>query len=137
MGYDAVLMPARPLSALYRRAVNERRVVVTRNARVRPGALIRVVMLGSHELAEQLGQVARELRLPLDESRAFSRCDRCNVEVEPVEKSAVKDQVPPYVFQTQERFHRCPSCRHIYWAATHWQRAQRFFAQVRQEAGHA
>lgn len=136
MGFDAALMPAQPLAALYRRAVNEQRVVVTRNTRVKPGALIRVVTLTSQDLAAQLGQLMRELRLPLDAQRAFSRCDRCNVEVEPVEKSAVKDRVPPYVFQTQERFHRCPSCGRIYWAATHWQRAQRFFARVRREAGH-
>ena len=137
MGYDAALMPAQPLTALYRRAVNERRIVVTRNTRVKPGALIRVVTLTSQALKAQLGQLARELRLPLEEAWMFNRCDRCNSDLEPVEKAQVKDRVPPYVFQTQTRFHRCPSCGRIYWAATHWQRAQRFFAQVREEAGHA
>ena len=137
MGFDAALMPAQPLAALYRRAVNEQRVVVTRNGRVKPGTLVRAIVLARQDLAEQLRQLVRELRLPIEEAWMFSRCDRCNCEVEPVEKAQVKDRVPPYVFQTQERFHRCPSCGRIYWAATHWQRAQRFFAQVRKEAGHA
>ena len=137
MGQDTALMPAQPLSALYRRAVNEQRVVVTRNACVRPGLFVRVIWLTSQDLAEQLGQLTRELGLPVEGEQLFSRCDRCNVPVESIEKSQVQDQVPPYVFQTQQAFHRCPSCRRIYWAATHWQRAQRFFERVRKEASHA
>ena len=126
-GYDAAEMPAQPLVQFYRRAFNESRVVVTRNRRVRPSRLFRVVQLESQALGAQLAQVLREAGVTIDQDRAFSRCDRCNMAVEPIEKSVVRKRVPPYVFRTQERFHRCPSCRRIYWAATHWQRAQRFF----------
>lgn len=137
MGYDAAVMPAQPLSALYRRAYNERRVVVTRNARVRPSSLFRVVHLKDQMLALQLRQLLQELRLRAVEAQMFRRCDRCNVEVEPVDKADVNDRVPPYVFQTQQRFHRCPSCDRVYWAATHWERVCRFVDRLRQEASHA
>jgi len=120
MGYDTVCLATRPLAELYRRAFNEGRVVLTRNHRVKHGSLIRVVYVESGVLEEQLRQLVRELRLSAEEM--FSRCDRCNVPVEPIEKAQAKDRVPPYVFQTQESFHTCPSCRRIYWAATHYQR---------------
>ena len=137
MGYDAALMPAQPLSELYRRAYNEQRMVITRNRRVRPGQLARVIYLEREALEPQLVQLIRTVPLEVNEEGAFSRCDRCNVAVEPIEKVSVEDRVPPYVFQTQQRFHRCPSCGRIYWAATHWQRARRVFDRLRKEASHA
>ena len=129
-GYDAADMPARPLAQLYRRAFNESRVVVTRNRNVRPSQLFRIVQLRDRVLEAQLAQLLGELGLAIDEDNAFSRCDRCNVRVEPVEKTAVREHVPPYVFKTQERFHRCPGCGRIYWAATHWQRACALFERI-------
>jgi uncharacterized protein with PIN domain len=119
MGYDAASMAARPLSALYRSAYRDGRIIVTRNRRVRPGRLLRVIQLESQEFEEQLRQVMRACALALGETRMFSRCDACNVPLEPAEKAQVKDRVPPYVFQTQQAFRRCPACQRIYWAATH------------------
>ena len=137
MGYDTAEMSAQSLSELYRRAYNEQRVVVTRNARVRESGLFRVVHLTDQALELQLRQLIQELGLRADEAQTFQRCDRCNVKVAPVDKADVKDHVPPYVFQTQQTFHRCPSCHRIYWAATHWERACRFFDRLRGEASHA
>jgi uncharacterized protein with PIN domain len=137
MGYDTAAASAQPLSALYRKAYSESRIVVTRNRRVKAGCLFRVVYLENHLLAHQLQQLMRELRLAIDTAKTFSRCDRCNVALEPIEKALVTDKVPPYVLQTQETFHVCPSCHRIYWAATHWQRACRFFERLREEASYA
>ena len=137
MGYDAATGSARQLPALYRLAYNESRAIVTRNRRVGANGLVRVIHLRSQRLEEQLGQLMRELRLKGETAKAFSRCDVCNVSVEPVDRALVKGRVPPYVFETQQAFHRCPSCRRIYWAATHWQRACRFFDRLREEASHA
>jgi uncharacterized protein with PIN domain len=130
MGYDAVLSPAQPLSGLYQRAYNESRVIVTRNRRVKSSHLFRIIHVESQRLAEQLQQLMRELCLSLDSHLAFSRCDVCNVEVEPIDKPLVKDRVPAYVFHTQPLFRACPACRRIYWAATHWQRIKASFDRI-------
>ena len=130
LGHDTALMSAQPLSGLYRRAFDERRIIVTRNRRVRPSALFQVIQLESQALTEQLRQMLRTLKLEIDPEQAFSRCDCCNVPVQPIDKMSVKDRVPPYVFETQQAFHICPACQRIYWAATHWQRAQQFFAEL-------
>lgn len=135
MGYDVALAGRLPLSQLYRQAYNEGRIVLTRNHRVKAGSLIQVVYVESGLLEAQLRQLIRELGLSVEEM--FTRCDRCNISVEPVEKTQVKDRVPPYVYHTQEEFHQCPSCRRIYWAATHWERARRLFERVKAEGSHA
>ena len=137
MGYDAATSAATPLAVLYQRAVNESRVIVTRNSRVQGGRLVRVLHLERQDLAGQLKQVMRELGLALDADQAFSRCDVCNVGLQAIEKAQVKERVPPYVFQTQEAFHICPSCQRVYWAATHSQRASTFLKTVAEASGHA
>jgi uncharacterized protein with PIN domain len=131
MGYDAVLVPTYPLTQLYRTAYHERRIVLTRNRRIGASCLFRVVHLTSPMLEDQLRQVIQELHLSVDDERLFSRCDRCNVPVEPIEKPLVKARVPPYVYQTQSTFYTCPSCERIYWAATHWHRARALLEKIR------
>ena len=130
MGYDTALMPARPLPQLYRTAVNEHRVVITRNQCVRPGRLMRVVQLAETALDAQLRQLVQDAGLSPSNPQRFTRCDRCNVPVDTVEKSQVKDRVPPYVYHTQQQFTRCPACGRIYWAATHWRWACALFERL-------
>lgn len=129
-GYDTAQRPAQPFSALYRQAYHDGRIVVTRNGRIGASCLFRVVRLTSHELNAQLQQLMRELGLMIRSGCALTRCDQCNVRVEPVEKSAVAGRVPPYVFQTQPVFHECPRCRRIYWMATHVERIARRFERL-------
>lgn len=130
MGYDTALSEAQPLSALYERAFNENRVIVTRDRDVKAGYWLRVIQLDSGELAAQLKQLVTQLELSVDWPRVGSRCDVCNAEVERAEKAFVQDKVPPYVWRTQKRFFECPSCHRIYWPATHWQRIQTFLHQI-------
>ena len=133
LGYDTASRTARPLSALYRHAYNEGRIVVTRNRSVRASCLFPVVQLTSEALEPQVSQLMREVRLTIDQEQAFTRCDQCNVGLSSIEKSRVTDRVPPYVFRTQQQFFTCPACHRIYWAATHWQRACQVFARLRTE----
>ena len=137
MGYDAALGTAQSLSALYRQAYNEGRVVVTRNRRIGASCLFRVVQLGSDELDGQLLQLLRDLQLPREDAGWFTRCDVCNVTLQPIEKPHVKSRVAPYVYDTQQAFYVCPACQRVYWAATHWQRARRFLDRVRKEVRRA
>lgn len=122
LGYDTVLVTTQPRTELYRTAYRDQRIVVTRNRTIGASCLFRVVQLASPHLEPQLRQLREELRLSIDEDRRLTRCDVCNVPVEPIENARVKDHVPPHVYHTQARFWTCPSCRRIYWAATHYQR---------------
>jgi len=131
MGYDAASAKGLPRAELYRTAYNDRRIVVTRNHQLGTSGFIRVVQLRSPHLEEQLRQLRDELVLSVEETALFTRCDVCNVEVEPIDSAQVKDRVPPYVYHTQRVFHHCPSCHRVYWAATHWQRARALFERLK------
>ncbi|HEX9779698.1 MAG TPA: Mut7-C RNAse domain-containing protein [bacterium] len=130
LGYDAAAQAARPLEALYLRAVNENRTIVTRTRAVHGGELVRVVTLRAHTRTDQLAEVLRALGDAVEDSSAFSRCVRCNTGLEPAEKAAVRTRVPAYVYETQSAFTACAGCGRIYWSATHWQRARAVMADV-------
>ena|SRR3989338_302748 len=129
-GYDSTVASVRELSSLYRQAYNEGRVIVTRNHKVKGGSLFSVITLSSQRLEEQLRQLANAGVLTIDDASTFTRCDICNIALEPIEKSQVKGLVAPYVFKTQEKFHTCQSCKRIYWAATHRQRISKLLNEV-------
>ena len=131
MGHDTVRVAGVPLTHLYRKAYNERRIVLTRNRRVGASCLLRVVHLSSPHVEDQLRQVVDELHLVIDGDALFTRCDVCNVPVEPIEKPRVRDRVPPHVYHTQQTFFTCPLCHRIYWAATHWHRARALLEKLK------
>ena len=111
-------------------ALREGRVVLTRDHEIAATGLpITVVLIESDHLEEQLVEVARRFDLAPG-GELFTRCLVCNVAVEDVEKADVVERVPEYVFATQERFARCPSCGRIYWAATHVERAREWLEGV-------
>ncbi len=123
MGYDTLFPPEGGDNQLVRLALQEDRVLLTRDAgiaqrrAVRLGQL-RVVHISDHRLEGQLRQVVRELSLDLE--GGFSRCVRCNAPLGPVSKPMVADRLPPYVIQTQSQFMECPQCQRLYWRGTHW-----------------
>ena len=130
LGYDTSSRPDIDDEALTRAALREGRVLLTRDREVAATSLpVRVVLITSDHLAEQLVQTVRELDLTPG-PELFTRCLICNVPVEDVPRPAVEGLVPTYVFETQERFARCPSCERVYWAATHVEHAREWFESV-------
>jgi uncharacterized protein with PIN domain len=134
LGYDTAYTPDIEDSDLKLTALREGRVLLTRDHEVAETSLpVRVVFVRSDHIEEQLVQVVDELGLEVGfdgEEGSFTRCLVCNVPVEEVERESVRGRVPPYVFDTQERFARCPSCDRVYWAATHVERAREWLDRV-------
>ena len=82
----------------------------------------RVFLVRSNDFREQVMEVTKKFGLP-ELSERLSRCIRCNEKIVEVPKINVRGRVPPYVFDTQERFFYCPTCDRIYWPGTHVTRA--------------
>jgi len=121
IGQDVTYGPHLTGYGLIRAARRERRLILTRDRGLAKKHPPDYLLIQSDRFREQLKQVVQEYRLdPLKE--AFTRCVECNSLLEPVAKEAVADKVPPYVFSTQEKFSFCPTCRRIYWPATHQQK---------------
>jgi len=120
LGHDVAYAPHFDDDELIRRAALENRLLLTRDTRIiERKAVPTHLFITSDHLDQQLRQVFDALDLRVEEARIFTRCVECNGELEETAKEAVRERVPPYVFQTQECFVHCPGCDRIYWAGTH------------------
>jgi len=120
LGYDTHYDNSAKDVTLLRIAQAEDRVLLTRDRALSRQRGVRSIWIESQDLAAQIGQVRRSIGPPPDGH--FTRCAVCNARLESIDKADVKTRVPPYVYQTQEEFRRCPECGRIYWAATHVER---------------
>jgi uncharacterized protein with PIN domain len=119
-GYDAMLNPTGETGRFLLNAAREGRTAVTRARTMgdRPGP--KPVILLSENVDEQIIELfAATGEAPGFEP--FTRCLECNALLVEEPEGAVKGQVPPYVEKSFHRFHRCPSCRRIYWEGSHFQ----------------
>ena len=87
---------------------------------------------------EQLRQVAERFSIASPD-RVMTRCLRCNEMLQGIDRSEVRDRVPPYVFQTHRDFKICARCGRVYWKGTHRNRAlaelRKIFAMREQPGG--
>jgi uncharacterized protein with PIN domain len=129
MGYDALFFNYIDDARLVDIALQEGRVILTRDTQIARRRLVangrlKVILTRSDDPREQLRQVVREMKLDC-RLKQFTRCIECNQSLVPKAKEDVEDMVPPYVFRTQKHYMQCPSCLRIYWQGTHWQRMQK------------
>ena len=100
------------------------RVLLTRTRRIQNQLASRqLIFVESDHLAQQLNQIFRELSLNASQTRPFSRCLQCNAPIEVVEKATILGRVPDYIFETHDRFQKCPECDRIYWRGSHTHRS--------------
>jgi len=137
MGYDTLFPQENGDNNLVRIALNENRVLVTRDAEIARRRAARlgqmtVVCIEKDDLRSQLRQLVCDLRLDL--TGGFSRCVRCNEPLHPVAKQDVAHRLPPYVLRTQPEFFEWLACRRVYWPGTHWTNMMSELSQVYQEA---
>lgn len=134
MGYDALFPLHAEDNELVRIALREDRIIVTKDSGLTERRLVttgrlKVVLVRHDDVRGQLRQLIDSLEL--DNQREFSRCILCNEPLIGVPKESVKDQVPPYVFNSQDEFMECPLCARIYWRGTHWANMHRELVQIR------
>lgn len=119
-GYDVEYSPQVDDGEIAERGLREGRLILTRDTLLIRRKTVRDnhLFIRDDRWRDQLRQVARHY--PLDfRKQMLTRCLRCNVPLLPVPRSSLREKVPEYVFNTQEKFEACPSCRKIFWGATH------------------
>ena len=123
VGCDAAYHPGERTHELIRRADLEERVFLTRNTHIpeqypQPH---RMVLLPQEDPVQQLHTVLGLFSIDPHE-RLFTRCIRCNVDLEFVEgRESLAGRVPERVLLRYERFWRCPACETVFWRGTHVQ----------------
>jgi uncharacterized protein with PIN domain len=120
-GFDAELNREGEAGRFLVRADREGRVAVTRARRhydKPPGRL--PVVLCSNSVTGQIVELFKALG---GEPRfePFTRCLECNVELVDEAVDTAKAEVPEYIAEHFEEYHRCPSCRRLYWKGSHYE----------------
>jgi uncharacterized protein len=129
MGFDSVFFTGGDDTMMVTQALAEDRILVTRDTgivkrRVVRDGRLKAVLFCSDEPEQQMRQLLEEFDLP-SQARPFTLCLEDNQPLVETTPDEVKHRVPPYVFQTQERYLECPLCRRVYWRGTHWQAMQK------------
>ena len=135
MGYDTFFTSSGDDNDLVRLALQEGRILLTRDSLLMRRKLVtsgrlKALFIQADDYQFQLRQVVEALGL--DTGKEFSRCIECNQPLREIPRHQAQEQVPLYVFQTQEEFKECPACQKIYWRGTHWARMRAELARVRQ-----
>lgn len=120
LGIDAEYSCQKNNSSLIIQALREDRAIVTRNRRLPAARGIRIIVLKEELVKKQLQEISVLLGVVWASQEMFTRCTICNQALAGVAKDGIKEKVPEYVFQTQERFFSCPKCGRTYWQGTHW-----------------
>ena len=131
MGIDAENSCQRNNSSLVIQALREDRTIVTRNRRLPAARGIRIVVLKEELVKKQLQEISELLGIVPVCTGMFTRCTICNQELVSVAKDKIKEKVPEYVFQTQEKFFSCPKCARTYWQGTHWNNVQETLKMIK------
>ena len=144
-GFDVVYHPFAEDEQLVRWARERGAILITRDTHLAKVPGVKVIFLEHDPAGErssaallmegQLRQVVTEAPIDLSQADPLSRCTACNEPLRTVEKEAVRDRIPPYVYATQETFSLCPGCARIYWQGTHASRIRERLARLVEQAG--
>jgi uncharacterized protein with PIN domain len=120
LGYDCTYHRSIDDGELVRIANAERRILLTRDAGIaESGKAWRCIYIENESYREQLRQLFRLLPIGVRTGKTLSRCLICNETLKEIGKEEIRDKVPPFVLETQDRFLICQKCSKIYWRGTH------------------
>jgi len=117
-------------AVLVRNALEQRRVILTRDRRLRDEWHVEpVYLVRSEAVFDQLREVieAFALRTRLD---PFSRCSLCNEPLEAADGQVVSVRAPSWVVDAGCEVRRCRICDRLYWRGSHIDRMRRMLDQL-------
>jgi uncharacterized protein with PIN domain len=120
LGCDVEYLPAISDEDLVEMAFRSGRMILTRDLQLirRRKARDNHFLVQCDSYKDQLRQVVERFSIdPL--GRILTRCLRCNESLKGIDRSAVRERVPLYVYETQNDFKTCGCCGRIYWKGTH------------------
>ena len=121
VGQDVIYGPHLTGYGLIRAARDENRLILTRDRGLKQKQPPPYLFIESDHYRDQLRQVVSQCGLKLGND-LFTRCIECNALLQSKPRESLEKVVPPYVFSSQDKFFSCPTCRRVYWPATHHQR---------------
>jgi uncharacterized protein with PIN domain len=122
LGFDTLHRNAFSDDEIRRLADAERRIVLTRDRELlKCREIARGAYVHALKPEAQLREVAARYAFAAL-ARPFTLCLNCNLPLQPVERAAIAERVPPAVWALHERFVRCPGCGGVFWPGSHYER---------------
>ena len=129
MGFDTLYFSQIDDDELVRLALEQNRIILTRDKMLSQRKNVPVLFLESMETKAQLQSLISHFRLK-EHPAPFSRCIVCNTPLQVVKKEKVRHRLPQKVQRTFSHFEYCPSCDRVYWHGDHYRRMQQFLESV-------
>lgn len=134
LGFDTTFFMGENDSQLIDIALDEKRIILTRDThflerRAVTSGQVKVILFRDDNIENQIKKVVDTLDLR-SQSKPFSLCLECNQPLERKIRDAVKNRVPPYVWNTQREYMECQNCHRLYWKGTHWTAMTRRIAKI-------
>lgn len=134
LGFDSLYSNQADDAEIIDTALARNRIILTRDigllkhSRVTHGYWVR-----STQPQRQVAEVVQKFDL-FNLIEPFSLCLDCNSPLEPVDKAAVYDQLPPKTRVWFDEFYRCLNCRKIYWKGSHYKKMLAFVNHIKNGA---
>ena len=130
LGYDVVYLRRASKEEIVDK-LQEGRILLTRNRRAESWQQAgEVFLVNDNDPKKQLRQVVKDLGLEKRGNDLFSRCLDCNCPLEVTRREEVRAEVPEYIYQTQNQFHRCSDCGKVYWSGSHSRRMRQQLEEI-------
>ncbi len=120
MGFDTLYFNTIDDNDLIELAKKEERIILTRDRALHQRKEAATFYLEKISNIEQL----RELQnyFFIKEYKLKARCIICNTQLQSIQKSEIKESLPPKVEKYFSEFEICPICSRIYWHGDHYKR---------------
>jgi uncharacterized protein with PIN domain len=127
-GYDAEFWREGSDEELIAAARAQGRIVLTKDRALARRRGVSAVLVHAYAVDDQVAEARRALAMLGAAPQPYTRCAECNGALGELPHAQAEGLVPPYVWHTQVRFHRCMRCGRVYWKGTHWPAVQRRLA---------
>ena len=119
LGFDVAYEAHIPDAYLVRRALEQHRVLLTRDRKLaQEWTVPQLYVVKAERTLAQVAEVLERFDLAAA-ARPFSRCSLCNAPLRAATGQEIAAKVPPYVRSTTDTFRTCPVCGRVYWRGTH------------------
>ena len=130
LGFDTLYQNDYDDDTIVALARGESRVILTRDrGLLKHGVVTHGYWVRATAPRQQLAEIVRVFDLS-GSARPFTRCIRCNGELQRVAKSAVAERLPPRVRAHFEEFAQCPKCAAVYWPGSHFDKMQKMVDEL-------
>lgn len=129
-GFDSLYRNDYDDKTIVRISLEEHRIILTRDiGLLKMKAVTHGYFVRNHNSIEQLKEVLEYYNLHTL-IKPFSRCVKCNGQLEIVPKDEIIHQLEPLTMQYFNKFYRCNNCRGIFWEGSHYEKMNRFIKLI-------